>query len=52
MLPGGYTFIHLVFWFVVLLVVVGTNFMAILLSGGLGLLAMEALGIGVGDDED
>lgn len=44
MLPGGYTFIHIVFWFVVLLVAVGTNFMAILLSAGLGLLVLEASG--------
>lgn len=41
MLPGGYDFIHLVFWPVVLLIAVGTNFMAILLSAGLGLLLME-----------
>ncbi len=51
MLPGGYDFIHVIFWFVVLLVVVGTNFMAILLSGGLGLLVMEALGIGTGEKD-
>ena len=42
MLPGGYDFIHLVFWTVVALVAVGTNFMAILLSAGLGLLVLEA----------
>lgn len=41
MLPGGYDFIHLVFWPIVLLVAVGTNFMAILLSAGLGLLLLE-----------
>jgi hypothetical protein len=41
MLPGGYDFIHLVFWPIVLLVAVGTNFMAILLSAGVGLLLME-----------
>jgi len=41
MLPGGYNFIHLVFWPIVLLVAVGTNFMAILLSAGLGLLVLE-----------
>jgi hypothetical protein len=41
MLPGGYDFIHLVFWPIVLLIAVGTNFMAILLSAGLGLLLME-----------
>ncbi len=41
MLPGGYDFIHLVFWPIVLLIAVGTNFMAILLSAGLGLLLLE-----------
>jgi hypothetical protein len=44
MLPGGYTFIHLAFWFVVILVAAGTNFIPILMSIGLGLLVMEALG--------
>ena len=42
MLPGGYDFIHIVFWLVVLLVAVGTNLMPILLSMGLGVLALEA----------
>ncbi len=46
MLPGGYDFIHLVFWLVVIMVAAGTNFMAIALSVGLGLLVMEALGKG------
>jgi hypothetical protein len=43
MLPGGYDFIHLVFWTVALMVIVATNFMAILLSAGLGLLFLEKL---------
>jgi hypothetical protein len=42
MLPGGYDFIHIVFWFFVILVAVGTNLMPILLSMGLGILALEA----------
>jgi hypothetical protein len=41
MLPGGYNFTHLVFWFVALLVAVGTNLMPIILSAGLGLLLVE-----------
>ena len=44
MLPGGYDFVHMVFWFVVALVAIGTNLMPILLSAGLGLLVLEALG--------
>jgi len=44
MLPGGYNFIHLAFWFVVLLVAVGTNLIPILLTLGLGLLFLEAIG--------
>lgn len=44
LLPGGYTFIHLVFWSVVGLVAVGTNAVAILLSVGLVLLLLEAVG--------
>ena len=40
-LPGGYTFIHLVFWSVVGLVAVGTNAVAIILSIGLVLLLLE-----------
>jgi len=41
MLPGGYDFIHLVFWPILILIAIGTNFMAILLSAGLGLLLLE-----------
>jgi hypothetical protein len=44
MLPGGYDFVHLLFWFVVLLVAIGTNTMPILLTVGLGLLFLEAIG--------
>jgi len=44
MLPGGYTFVHAVFWFVVLLVAVGTNLIPILLSLGLGILLLESRG--------
>jgi hypothetical protein len=44
MLPGGYTFIHVVFWITVLCVAVGTNFMAILLSASIVLLLLESAG--------
>ncbi len=44
LLPGGYTFTHLVFWSVVGLVAVGTNAVAIILSAGLVLLMLESLG--------
>lgn len=44
MLPGGYDFIHLIFWPVVALVALGTNFLPILLGAALGLLVLEALG--------
>lgn len=43
LIPGQYTFVHLIFWTVVSLVAVGTNAMAIILSFGLGILAMESL---------
>ena len=43
LLPGGYTFTHLVFWTVVAMVAVGTNAVAIILSIGLGLLVVESL---------
>lgn len=43
-LPGGYTFTHLIFWSVVGMVAVGTNAVAIILSIGLVLLTLEALG--------
>ncbi len=41
MLPGGYDFVHLVFWFVILLVAVGTNLVPILLTLGMGILLTE-----------
>ena len=43
MLPGGYDFIHMVFWTVVSLVAVGTNLMPIILSAGIGLLVIESI---------
>lgn len=43
LLPGGYNFVHGAFWFVVVLVAVGTNAVAIILSIGLLLLALETL---------
>jgi hypothetical protein len=44
LLPGGYTFINIVFWGVVMLVAVGTNAVAIILATGLGLLFLESVG--------
>ena len=44
LIPGGYIFTHAVFWSVVALVAVGTNAVAIILSIGLVLLALEAVG--------
>lgn len=43
-LPGGYTFTHIVFWSVVAMVGVGTNAVAIILSIGLVILSLEAIG--------
>lgn len=43
LLPGGYNFIHAIFWTVVAMVAVGTNAVAIILSIGLGLLVVETL---------
>ena len=43
-LPGGYNFIHIVFWSVVALVAVGTNAVAIILATGLVLLFLESVG--------
>ncbi|MEE2668704.1 MAG: hypothetical protein VYD78_01740 [Gemmatimonadota bacterium] len=43
-LPGGYNFIHVVFWSVVGLVAVGTNAVAIILATGLALLLFESVG--------
>lgn len=44
MLPGGFDFIHLVFWTVISMVAVGTNFMAMVLSLGIGILVLETIG--------
>ena len=44
LLPGGYNFTHAVFWFVVSLVLVGTNAVAIMLSIGLAFFVLESLG--------
>jgi len=42
LVPGGYLFTHIVFWTVVAMVALGTNAAAIILSIGLGILAMES----------
>lgn len=44
LLPGGYTFTHLVFWTVVALVAVGTNAVTIILSASIVLLLLESMG--------
>lgn len=44
LVPGGYLFTHLVFWTVLGMVAVGTNAVAIILSVGLVLLLLEAVG--------
>lgn len=44
MLPGGYDFIHVIFWTVVLAVAVGTNLIPIVISVGIALLLLESLG--------
>jgi hypothetical protein len=41
MLPGGYDFIHLVFWPLVGLVALGTNLLPIVLVGGVGIYLLE-----------
>ncbi len=46
LLPGGYNFIHVVFWFVVALVTVGTTVVANILVAGLALLFLESVGRG------
>lgn len=43
LLPGGYNFTHVAFWTVVVLVAVGTNAVAIMLSAGAGLLVLETV---------
>jgi len=42
LLPGGYTFIHLIFWTVVGMVAVGTNAVAIILVIGLTMMVLES----------
>jgi len=42
LIPGGYLFTHIVFYTVVAMVAVGTNAAAIILSIGLGILALES----------
>lgn len=44
LLPGGYTFTHLIFWTVVAMVAVGTNAVPIILGVGLVLLLLESIG--------
>ncbi|HSG07126.1 MAG TPA: hypothetical protein VLA36_02130 [Longimicrobiales bacterium] len=44
LIPGGYLFTHLMFWTVIGMVAVGTNAVAIILSVGLVLLALESIG--------
>ena len=44
LLPGGYNFIHVVFWSVLALVGVGTNIVALILVAGLVLLFLESVG--------
>lgn len=43
LLPGGYTFTHLIFWTVVGMVAVGTNAVAIILMVGLGMMVLETV---------
>jgi hypothetical protein len=43
LLPGGYTFTHLVFWTVVGMVAVGTNLVAIVLMVGLSMMILDAV---------
>lgn len=43
LLPGGYTFTHLVFWTVVGMVAVGTNAVAIILVIGLSMMLLESV---------
>ncbi len=44
LLPGGYNFIHVVFWSVMVLVAVGTTAVANILVAGLVLLFLESVG--------
>ncbi len=44
LLPGGYNFIHVVFWSVMALVGVGTMTVSVILATGLVLLFLESVG--------
>jgi hypothetical protein len=44
LLPGGYTFTHIVFWTIVAMVAVGTNAVPIILSIGAVLMLLESMG--------
>lgn len=41
MLPGGYNFIHPVFWTIVAMVAIATNMIPIILSAGIGIYIIE-----------
>lgn len=41
LVPGGYVFVHLIFWVVVAMVAVGTTAVAHILLVGLGLMVLE-----------
>jgi len=43
LLPGGFTFTHIVFWTVVGMVAVGTNAVAIILVVGLTMMILESV---------
>ena len=43
LLPGGYTFTHMVFWTIVGMVAVGTNAVAIILVVGLTMMILESV---------
>ena len=43
LLPGGYNFIHVVFWSVMAMVTVGTMVVATILATGLFLLLLESV---------
>lgn len=44
LLPGGYTFTHLIFWTVAVLVAIGTNAVPVLLMLGLAIMGLETAG--------
>ncbi len=43
LVPGGYLLSHVVFWTLVSMIAVGTQAMAIILTFGVGILALETL---------